>query len=143
MSSKQFPILVIDDDPSVGELLNRAAKKAFPEATFTCCLTVEEAIIELHAHPQHFFRLIFLDINLSNNVNGLDKIADIKHRLDGQFIPIVILTVSDATVDIQKAYQLGAASFIEKPSSYCHWISFLERFKLYWMQTATLPPLHR
>jgi len=71
-------------------------------------------IEELNGKISHeIFDLILLDINLPR-VNGFEILSKIKASKNNH-TPVVLFTTSNWQGDIQKAYELGANSFVSKP----------------------------
>jgi CheY-like chemotaxis protein len=58
--------------------------------------------------------LILLDLNLPK-MDGREVLAEIKQDDSLKLIPTVILTTSDAEIDILKSYQLHANGYLTKP----------------------------
>jgi DNA-binding NarL/FixJ family response regulator len=59
--------------------------------------------------------LIFMDINLPGDKNGLDLTEEILSRFP--LIKIIILTIHTEPTYVQRAFQAGASGFITKNSS--------------------------
>jgi CheY-like chemotaxis protein len=58
--------------------------------------------------------LILLDLNMPRK-NGLQALAEIKAIPALAQIPVVLLTGSDRVSDVNRAYELGARSYMVKP----------------------------
>ena len=73
----------------------------------------------LHKSGQHTNdvrpNLILLDLNLPKK-NGREVLHEIKNDANLKAIPVVVLTTSDANEDILESYNLGANSYITKPT---------------------------
>lgn len=83
--------------------------------------------------------LVLLDINLPK-VSGLEVLRQLRaHPAFGQ-LPVVVLTTSDEDQDIQRAYALGANSYIVKPVSFENFVEVAAQIDLYWLNLNT-PPL--
>jgi DNA-binding response OmpR family regulator len=52
---------------------------------------------------------------------------------------VIILTTSRARLDILASYQLGANSFVTKPSRFEELIAVLRSLERYWTDIAQLP----
>ena len=133
-----FPILLVDDNLDLSDVLKRAATKSFPEALIIHCQSFTDALQTFDAHPQGYFRLIFLDINLGEH-NGLDGLSLLQTWLSNRKIPIIVVSTSENEIEIERAYKLGATSYIQKPMGYRQWINYLTVLRDYWLNTVTLP----
>lgn len=77
------------------------------------------------------YDLIIFDINMPG-ISGLDLISSVRDL--GNLCPIIILSTSSEPKDINKAYILGANSYLIKPVDFN---KFTKMFKLaitYWLQ---------
>jgi CheY-like chemotaxis protein len=61
--------------------------------------------------------LILLDLNLPD-MTGVDILGRIKSNEHLKRIPVVVLTTTDDTVEIQRCYDLGCNVYITKPVNY-------------------------
>lgn len=81
--------------------------------------------------------LVLLDLKLPY-VPGLDVLKWIRNRPDLQMMPVVILTSSGERSDLERAYRLGANSFMVKLSA--DDIDGLAKcFADYWFKYSLLP----
>ena len=53
-------------------------------------------------------------------------------------LPVIILSSEQDQSLVNKAYQLGAHSFLGKPSSLEEWENHFQMIKEYWLWTVTL-----
>ncbi len=58
--------------------------------------------------------VVFTDINMAQ-VNGLKLIKILREVESFKSLPIIVISVLDASADIEKALQLGANGYITKP----------------------------
>ncbi|MBN8820471.1 MULTISPECIES: response regulator [unclassified Spirosoma] len=138
----RFPILLLEDDQSVIDIIQEASKTAFPEADFIVIKTFEDAIAFLDNLEGKGAKLVLLDIHLSGTQTGLDLLERIKVSPRYKLLPAIIFTMSDNQTYISRAYQLGANSFINKPFSFLEWKNLLLTIRLFWYKTATLPNIY-
>jgi len=85
-------------------------------------------------HPS----IILLDLNMPRK-DGREALAEIKGDEDLRHIPVVVLTTSSDDVDVRRAYDLGANSYITKPVTGSKLEAMLDRLAEYWSQIVTLP----
>lgn len=83
--------------------------------------------------------LILLDLKLPK-VDGLEVLRQLKAHVQLRTIPVIILTTSDEDADIQKAYALGANSYIVKPVNFDKFMDVAVQVELYWCVLNKLPP---
>jgi two-component system, response regulator len=77
-------------------------------------------------------KLILLDLKLPR-VNGLEVLEQIKASEALRTIPVIIMTSSKEDVDIKKAYQLGANSYIVKPIDFGNFADAVKQLGMYWL----------
>jgi CheY-like chemotaxis protein len=82
--------------------------------------------------------IILLDLNMPKK-DGREALQEIKSNTKFKNIPVIVLTTSQAKIDIQRAYDLGANSFIQKPFKYADCHSMMENCFKYWIHTVKLP----
>jgi CheY-like chemotaxis protein len=82
--------------------------------------------------------LILLDLNLPK-MDGREVLTQVKSDNDLKTIPTVILTTSDADVDIEKCYQLQANGYLNKPVDYEAFEDLVTTINAYWMTMNRLP----
>jgi CheY-like chemotaxis protein len=82
--------------------------------------------------------IILLDLNMPRK-DGREALAEIKGDEELRHIPVVVLTTSSDEMDVRRAYDLGANSYITKPVTGSKLESMLDRLAEYWSQIVTLP----
>jgi CheY-like chemotaxis protein len=85
--------------------------------------------------------LILLDLNLPKK-NGHKVLQEIRADEDLRQIPVLVLTTSEAKVDIAKAYDLGANCYLTKPPDLDSFFSMMQAIEDFWMKLARLPPTY-
>ena len=68
-----------------------------------------------------------------------EDLTEIKSHSNFKNIRVIILTASQANIDIRKTYDLGANFFIQTPFKYADFSSMMESFFKYWIHTVKLP----
>ena len=120
MCHARLPLLLVEDNPAHATLVQCCLEDQ-PAAVYHA-QDGEEAL-EYLLHQGRFAnpednprpRVIILDLNLPK-VDGFDVLRHVKTSSTLRSIPVVILTTSDSTDDIQRAYALGADSYVVKPT---------------------------
>ncbi|MGA2090633.1 MAG: response regulator [Endomicrobiales bacterium] len=142
-SCKSIDILLVEDNPADIEL----AKEALSESKLLTSLhTVgdgEAAMMYLHRQGKYKAAirpdLIILDLNLPKK-DGREVLKEIKEDENLKSIPVVILTMSSAEVDMLKVYKLHANCFITKPIDFTQFISVVHAIEHFWFTIVCLPP---
>jgi len=118
------PILLIVDDSKNDELLLRAAfERAGFSHTVQFVSNGDEAIAYLQAEGPYSDRATFpmptvvlMDLNMPRR-NGFELLAWIRRNRGLRRLHVYILSASNRPEDIDRAYDLGANSFLVKPSN--------------------------
>jgi CheY-like chemotaxis protein len=71
--------------------------------------------------------------------DGREALEEIKSHSNFKNILEIILTTSQANIEIRKTDILGANFFIQKPFKYADFSSMMESFFKYWIDTVKLP----
>ncbi|MEM1441129.1 MAG: response regulator [Verrucomicrobiota bacterium] len=142
---KQCILMMADDDPDDREFVREAFDQCGFEGEFRYVedgadlidyLTREGEFAEGQECPLP--DLILLDLNMPR-VNGLEALNIIKSNEKLRRIPIVALSTSESTDDIEKTYDLGVNSFITKPSNFEDLVIMADGLKRYWLEIVNLP----
>lgn len=82
--------------------------------------------------------LILLDISMPK-VDGFEVLQNLKNAEAYKSIPVIILSGSKNSEDINRAFLNGANSFIQKPVSYEDFVQVIDVFNQYWNVLNQLP----
>ncbi|HEX4019114.1 MAG TPA: response regulator [Frankiaceae bacterium] len=82
--------------------------------------------------------VVLLDLHMPRK-NGHEALAEIKSDPSLRQIPVVVLTTSHEEDDVTSAYDLGASSFITKPSTMSGLIQAMQTLSRYWLELVDLP----
>ena len=143
-SVKSISILMADDDADDRMLMKKAFEAnqlpnilQFVEngAELLDYLKMKGKFLQVKTVRPH---VIFLDLNMPK-VDGREALSLIKADPDLRRIPVIVLTTSTAQDDIFQTYDLGANSFISKPSSFSDLVEVVGKLKEYWFNTVALP----
>jgi chemotaxis family two-component system response regulator Rcp1 len=136
-------VLLVEDSP--GDV--RLTREAFRDAKTSINLHVAsdgvEAMEFLRQHgayadaPRPDF--ILLDLNLPR-MDGREVLALIKEDRQLKTIPTVILTTSEAEVDIVRSYQLQANCYLSKPVHLDSFEVLVKSINEFWLTMVKLPP---
>lgn len=127
------PILLVEDNPLDLDLTVRAFKKQNIANPIEIARDGAEALdwINKWEKGEQIPAVILLDLKLPK-VDGLDVLANIKNHSRFRTIPVVVLTSSNEDIDIKRAYEFGANSYIVKPVDFEKFLEVAQQINLYW-----------
>jgi DNA-binding NarL/FixJ family response regulator len=73
--------------------------------------------------------LVLLDLGLPDG-SGLALLSDVRRRYDRTLLPVVILSGSAQSADIDRAFEIGANAYLVKPVAFDALIDTLENLGL-------------
>ena len=82
--------------------------------------------------------LIVLDLKMPKK-GGLEVLSELREQADLRSIPVVVLSSSDRSEDINASYARGANSYVTKPASLSGLRAGVGELAKYWMDVASLP----
>lgn len=139
---KGFRVLLVEDEPADAHLV----RQAFEEGRILVDLEHVEDGVEALAYLNQEGSyakaarpdLILLDLNMPR-MNGHEFLERFKQLESLKRIPVVVLTTSEAEIDIVRAYDLGASGFIVKPISIDDFIRQIQELESYWFCLVKRP----
>jgi len=144
MDEKEF-ILLVDDDENDVLLLQRAFKKAGLANWFRVVTGGEQAINYLSGHGIYSDRekyplpfLVLLDLKMPGT-DGFEVLRWARSESDLKRLLIVVLTSSALQTDVDRAYELGANSYLVKPVEFDEMVHMVQRFQAYWSEINRTP----
>jgi CheY-like chemotaxis protein len=131
--SLYLPILLVEDNPVDMDLTLRAFAKHKLTNPVHVARDGEEALawIPRWEAGEPLPAVILLDLKLPR-VDGLEVLRQIKAHPKLSVIPVVVLTSSSESSDVQAAYRLGANSYIVKPVNFDKFMEVAAQIELYW-----------
>jgi CheY-like chemotaxis protein len=82
--------------------------------------------------------MILLDLNIPKK-DGREVLQEIKRDESLRYVPVVVLTTSNAEQDIVKTYNLNVNAYINKPVDFDRFFDIVQKIEEFWLMTATLP----
>ncbi len=125
-------ILVVEDNANDAELTLRALKQRNLANQVHVCRDGAEAMDFFSDGARPVPKVVLLDLKLPK-VDGLEVLRRLKQQGRTKSIPIVILTSSSEEPDIERAYALGANSYIVKPVDFEAFARAVSDVGLYWL----------
>ena len=102
----------------------------------------EEALLELGLAGTPRTRplpdLVLLDLNLPK-VDGWEVLRRIKADREAQLIPVVVLSSTSSSSEVNRCYELQANAFVRKLDEVKRMEESMRSLARFWFQTATLP----
>ncbi|HKC37048.1 MAG TPA: response regulator [Chitinophagaceae bacterium] len=140
MNPNSVEILLVEDNITDAELTIRELKKHNMANNLVHVKNGEEALDFIFAtgkyattrEIQYSPKVILLDIQMPK-VSGLEVLQKIKADPRTRAIPVVVLTSSKESPDIQKSYDLGANSYIVKPVNFEGFAQSIKNLGFYWL----------
>ena len=141
VATAPFEVLLVEDNP--GDI--RLTREAFRETGAAVNLrVVTDGVLAIDFLKNRGMYvdaprpdIILLDLNLPRK-SGREFLADVKRDDQLRGIPTVVLTTSQAELDIVEAYQLGANSYVPKPVDLAGFFRVVIAIQQYWFGTARL-----
>lgn len=134
-------ILLVEDDHTDEQLLRRAFNKAGVVTPVKTVKNGDEALAYLEGespfnnrveHP--YPGIVILDLKLPRR-SGFEVLEWIRTRTnDTKLLPVVVLSSSSVAKDVNRAYALGANSYLSKPYKSTEFVELAQRFRDYWLK---------
>lgn len=139
-------ILFIEDDPAHADITMRNFKKNRISNKVIHLWDGQQALDYLFRQGEYsdpekspMPHLILMDLRLPK-VDGLEVLEKIRSNKLLKCIPTVILTTSEAELDITKAYDYNVNSYLVKPLDFNKFSNLIEAFGFYWVVWNKYPP---
>ena len=141
------PLLVVEDSAEDFMALSRVFRKLGLPNPVVRCTDGDQALTYLQGHgqaagwPAALPALVLLDLNLPGT-DGRTVLETIKQDPRLQALPVVMLSTSSSTRDVEHCYQLGANGYLSKPIQYAVLEDKLRLTLRYWLEVSELPQIN-
>lgn len=127
------PILLVEDNPMDVDLTLLAFQRCKLANPIEVARDGEEALAWIPRWEAGEPRpvVILLDVNMPR-IGGLEVLQQLKSHPVFRTIPVIMLTTSAVSEDVQTAYKHGANSYIVKPVEFDKFMKVAEQIELYW-----------
>jgi CheY-like chemotaxis protein len=136
MSLDDGVVLIVEDEADDRDLLARAFKRAGIDVPLRFAKDGDEAVDYLEGVVADASRaspfIILLDLKLPRR-SGFEVLEWVKQSARLRRIPVIILTSSRENVDLERAYDLGANSYLVKPARPEALRQMVEQINAYWL----------
>jgi CheY-like chemotaxis protein len=145
MSQRQT-ILLVEDSPVDILLMQRAFRnQIFTNTSLQIVRDGDAAVFYLNGDGEYSDRdryplpaIILLDLKLPRR-SGHEVLGWLKQHPQLKRLPVVVLTSSRQTVDVNQAYDLGVNSYLVKPVGFASLSDMMQSFGKYWLNDTELP----
>ncbi len=135
-------VLMVEDNPDDVDLTFEILKEAKLVVNLSVVTNGVDALDFLAREGQYANAsrpdVILLDLNLPRK-DGREVLAEVKSHPDWRRIPVVVLTTSQADEDINKAYDLHANCYIQKPLDLLQFTKVVQCIEDFWFTIVKLP----
>ena len=142
---KDLSILVAEDLDSDAQLLRLAFKRAEVTAPLSFVKDGAEAIAYLAGQtdspkpaPHPIPTMLLLDIKMPR-MNGFEVLEWVRCQPGLKRLVVIVLTASDLRVDVNRAYDLGANSYLVKPTGVEGLEHLARSLRQYWVDCNRYP----
>jgi CheY-like chemotaxis protein len=149
MHPNTYPILLVEDSPDDALLVQRAFRKANLANSVQLVRDGDEAVAYLKGDPPFSDRgqfplpvLMLLDLKLPR-LSGLEVLKWVRQNGTLKRLPVVVLTSSRESVDVNRAYDLGVNSYLTKPVGFEALLEMVKSLNLYWLILNEQPEIGR
>jgi CheY-like chemotaxis protein len=142
-------VLLVEDDPADVRLIQRAFGKLQTNVIMKRVTNGDDAVAYLSGEGPFENRaayplptIVLLDIKLPRR-SGFE-VLDWLRRQNSPLrrMPVVMLTSSKHSADVNRAYDLGANSYLAKPETPAGLDDLASQFQTYWLNLNEEPELH-
>lgn len=144
MLKDQF-ILLAEDDTNDTVLIKRAFQKAGLGEVLKSVRDGDEALNYLRGVGEFSDRsrfplpfLLLLDLKMPAT-DGFEVLQWLRSQPDFRRLLVVVLTSSNLQTDVDRAYDLGANSYLVKPVEFNEMVNMIQRFEAYWAEMNRFP----
>jgi CheY-like chemotaxis protein len=138
-------ILLAEDDPKDVELTLAALGEYNLANDVVVARDGEEALDYLHrrgrfaARPEGHPVVILVDLKMPK-VDGIEVVRQVKSDPKLRAIPVVVLTSSRESRDLEESYRLGVNAFVVKPVQFADFVEAVRQVGAFWAVLNEPPP---
>jgi CheY-like chemotaxis protein len=143
----EYEILLVEDDSNDILFIQRAFRQANLNNSIHIVRDGDDAVAYLSGEGKYTSRetyplplLILLDLKLPRR-SGLEVLEWLKEQPILKRIPVVILTSSKESIDVNQAYDLGVNSYLVKPVKFDALMKMVEAIDIFWLKLNQYPSI--
>lgn len=143
--NKLKPILLVEDDPKDADLTIMALEESNLSNRVVHVVDGVEAMEYLLCEGKFESRdhelpaVMLLDIKMPR-MDGIEVLKAIRNHHKLKMLPVVVLTSSQESPDLQKCYSLGANAYVVKPVDFKEFIASIKNIGVFWALINEAPP---
>jgi CheY-like chemotaxis protein len=142
-------ILIAEDLEADVFLIRRALAAVGVQNPIHVVRDGEECLAYMHGSGKYANRdeyplpdLLLLDLKMPR-VDGFEVLCEIRGHKAFAALPIIVLTSSEQIFDVNKAYDIGANSFLVKPLEFENLTALMRTLSSFWLHQNKSPLLER
>jgi len=146
---EQAVILLAEDLTDDVILIQRALQNAGVKNPFFVVRDGEEALAYLYGEGKYSNRheyplpdVLLLDLKMPK-LDGFEVLRAVRTNRAFATLRIIVLTSSEDIYDVNKAYELGANSFLVKPLEFENFTSMMRTLSAFWLKQSKAPKIDR
>ena len=137
-AGEPITILLVEDDPGDVVLVREAFEHNKVRNELRVASDGVYALEELRDPERALPDLILLDLNLPR-MDGRELLAEIRKDPRLTWIPVVVLTTSEAEADIVRSYELHANAYVTKPVDFDCFLNAVRQIDEFFVTVVKLP----
>src|SRR5712671_6048001 len=146
---EQAVILLVEDRDDDVYLVRQALSRADVRNPFFVVRDGEEAMAYLEGTGKYQNReeyplpdIMLLDLKMPR-MDGFDVLRYVRSKPEFKPLRIIVLTSSEDLADVNRAYELGANSFLVKPLEFENYSAMLRTLASFWLHHSRAPVVER
>jgi len=147
MSVREGVILLAEDDPNDVLLIQRAFQRTHVANPLEVVRNGDEAVAYLSGQGKFADRarhplpvLMLIDLKMPRKT-GLEVLEWVRQQPGLKRLPIIVMTSSNQSPDVNRAYELGANSCLVKPAGFDRLLELVKNLDMYWLILNERPEL--
>lgn len=132
-----FPILVVESNEYITDVMSRTAEGSFPEAALHFVADDEAALHSLDGAATVIPKLILHGTYLSQTLTNTDTVRWLSAHPIAGTVSHVLLGYSDLPAYVGDIFKMGASTYYPKPEMIVEWASFWSQIRRDWFKHMT------
>lgn len=140
MTVRKTKVLLVEDELADIEFTQYAFERGELDHMLTVCQTGQAAVEVLRETlgTPDFPDLVLLDVNLPD-MTGMDVLGQIRSDEGTRKLPVIVLSTSNFSGDVDSAYNRLANAYVRKPIRLAGFEDLVRAIEYFWFGQAILP----